>query len=118
MLFFHEQGVYNLPMFKEKVPLLFPQQVQLLREVLSVSDVNLHGIYPVSMGNVSASENDFELSMDSASEGDCLLTEQIASSYSRLKVANCTYEVQEKWQPVYSKKSKLIEQQDQVNSKL
>lgn len=67
-------------MFKEEVPLLFPQQVQLLREVLSVSDVNLHGIYTVSVGNASASENDFELSMDSDCEGDCILTGQVASS--------------------------------------
>lgn len=67
-------------MLIEKVPLLFPQQVQLLREVLSVSHVNLHGIYPASVGNAPASENDLELLMDSACEGYCLLIGQMASS--------------------------------------
>lgn len=67
-----------------KIPLDFSlPQDQLLRQVPSVSNVNLSGLCLTSMGNVAVSERDLELSdfwSRSVCEGHWVLREPLASS--------------------------------------
>lgn len=67
-----------------KIPLGFSlPQDQLLRQVPSVSDVNLPGLCLTSMGNVAVSERDLELSdfwSRSVCEGHWVLRGPLASS--------------------------------------